>query len=446
MKRIELVSCKADADTIHYVVCEDNGVGLLQNDRVDLFIKFHTDEKVKFDLKEIPQSILQIPISLFLLPITYFYKVELVIPEMDKGLYDRLPQIYNTYSKIYGPFKDEWRGNLTIKSIVDAPQIGDAKYDRVVFFSGGVDACHASINYPGGRTLLVSIPDIEHAAKNSGPLREEKFSLIKNFSSVVKSDWLLISNNFNNSLFKDDDIQIFLRSQRGLNSSAFVFDGWPGIKYLANMCSVAPIAYYFGIKELIMGSSFEQIEDKLLLNYDGANPELTDTIGFANTHFGEQEGLMVRRSKKVVNIIDWCNAHGVKTKLWACFRDGTAQCGFCAKCIRTQLNILCAGENPKDWGFENFSEKEYTRHIKSYKYVESNPCWLWDNLESIDDKKHYPYCDEVLHWLKSIGYKEYHRCSQEISKTKPSVLKRLIAFRRYPHYVKKIATKLFGDK
>lgn len=28
--------------------------------------------------------------------------------------------------------------------------------------------------------------------------------------------------------------------------------------------------------------------------------------------------------------------------LWTCFDDETEQCGTCIKCVRTQLNILCA--------------------------------------------------------------------------------------------------------
>ncbi len=444
MKKIEITNVLVEDNTVHYRVIEEAGTGLLRKDSVDLFIRFHSSEEMSFDLKSVPQSILLLPLSLYILPITYFYNVELVIPEMDKVLFENLPSIYEAYSKIYGPFKESWRGKVTVQKVVENKPVESSLYDKIVFFSGGVDACHAGINNPGKKSLLVSIPDIEANAKNDGPLREEKFSLIKNFSNVVDSDWFLISNNFNVSLFKDAEIYAFLRSSRHLCSSAFEFDGWGGIKYMANMCSVAPIAYHFGIQELIMGSSFEQIEDKLLLNYDGANPELTDTILFVNTHFGEQEGLMVRRSKKVVDIIEWCKAHNITTKLWACFQDGDIQCGFCMKCVRTQLNILCAGENPRDWGFDNFSEKELTDYVKSYCYRESNPCWLWDNIESIQDNKKYQYCNDLLHWLKKIGYKKYTRRAN--MRTLPGKLKRILNIEKYPHYIKMLYIKLTRDK
>lgn len=444
MKKIEIIKTTVEKNTIRYQVREENGLGLLQQDVVDLFIRFQGDENFDCNLNNAPLSILLLPISLYLVPITYFYKVELVIPEMDKVLYDRLPAIYEAYSKIYGPFKDEWRGKVTVNRTMENRPITNAKYDKVVFFSGGVDACHAGINNPGKRTLLVSIPDIEKWAQNEGPLREEKFSLIKEFSKVVNSDWLLISNNFNTALFKDNEINKCLRTERGLNSPAYIFDGWGGIKYLANMCSVAPIAYLYGVDNLVMGSSFEQIEDYMQINQDGANPEITDSIRFANIAFAEQEGLKVRRAHKVNNIVNWCNTKGVKTKLWACFRDSSTQCGYCGKCLRTQLNILCAGENPKDWGFENFSEQKFSKYIRNYNYLESNPCWLWDNIDTINDTKTYPYCNEMLHWLKEIGYKEYLFRAEK--KAKPTLIKRLTAISRYPRYIKEIIKKIGLNK
>ena len=280
MKRIELSKITVEDDKILYEVRQDSGVELLRQDLAQLFIHLHCAENVKVSLGRVPQSILAIPISLYLLPLTYFYKIELVLPVMDKMLYDNLPEIYAAYSKLYGPFDEKWRGKVTVKTIIEAPTPEKNMYDRVVFFSGGVDACSAGINNPGRKTLLVSIPDIEKPAKNEGPLREEKFSLIQKFAKIVDSDWVLISNNFNATLYKDLEINNYLRTQKGLNSSAFNFDGWGGIKYLANMCSVAPLAYACGIKKLIMGSAFEPIEETRAISNDGAHPLLSNSISF----------------------------------------------------------------------------------------------------------------------------------------------------------------------
>ena len=443
MKKIELTKTYVEGDTIHYQVREEKGLGLLQKEVVDLFICYHGDEHYDCDLSKAPNSILSIPVSLYMLPITYFFDdVELVIPEMDSVLYQQLPAIYDAYSKIYGPFKQDWRGKLTVNKVIENAHIESSEYDKIVFFSGGVDACHAGISNPGKRSLLVSVPSIEREAINEGPLREQKFRLIKEFSRVVNSNWLLISNNFNSTLFNEKVIYQCLSKKRVLSSHAYNYDGWGGIRYLANICSVAPYAYLAGVSEMIMGSSYEQIEDNYQVNLDGTNPDLTDSIKFAYTEFSEQDGPLTRRSQKVKNIVEWCKQHHVKTRLWACFTNGSTQCSYCVKCCRTQLNLLGVCENPKDWGFDNFSEKKFAKFIKSFKYNESNVCWLWDIIDIIQDDKIYPYCNELLHWLKSIGYKKYHKRATE--KARPTIVKRLFAFSQYPHYVKIIFSKLIG--
>lgn len=443
MKKVVLSGIAVKGDRILYKITQDAGVGLLKQDTVELFVRFHCGENVNFDLGQIPQSMLAVPISLYLLPLIYFYKVEVVLPVMDKLLYDRLPEIYTAYAKMYGPFQEGWRGKLTVNEVVETPAPQSGKHDRVVFFSGGVDACSAGINNPGRRTLLVSIPDIETQAKAEGPLREEKFALIKRFSKIVDSDWVLISNNFNAALYRDTEINNYLKTQLGLSSSAFKFDGWAGIKYLANMCCVAPLAYALGIKSLVMGSAFEPIEDTRAISNDGAHPILSNTISFAGIRFAEQDELYTRRSAKVRKIIEWCDSRGKKVKLWVCFHDGSSQCGVCNKCVRTQLNILCAHGNPKDWGFDNFDEKEFVRLIKSYRYLDT-PCWHWDTDQAIDAQSVYPYCNDMLHWLKGIGYKEYRRRAMACAarRRRLGYLRKLLYVQKYPRYLKSALGKL----
>lgn len=442
MKKIELVRVWVEDCTIRYTIREDRGLGLLKQESVDLFVRFHFNETFNCDLNMAPLSILALPISLYMIPITYFYDVELVIPEMDRELYERLPRIYSAYSRIYGPFQESWRGKVAVKKIVDNHLDGDSKYDKVVFFSGGVDACHAGISNAGSRSLLVNIPDIERQDKKDFDLHDVKISLTKNFAKMVGSDWLLIANNFKACLFRDNEIKKYLSEVRGLTSPAYKFDGWQGIKYVGNMCCVAPVAYLTGAKALIMGSGYEELEGEYIVNLDGANPEITDSIGFANVSFAPQDG-MFRRTLKVRNIMDWCKAHGVTTKLWACYVGGLKQCGFCGKCVRTQLNILCAGGNPKEWGFEGFLDEKFEKFIRAYKYRESTFCWLWDMIDTIEEGRTYPCLNELLHWLKSIGYKRYaSRANRRAALM--GILKRAVSIRSYPRYARRVVFKLIG--
>lgn len=446
MKRtIELTRIAVDGDTVKYEIHDNTGLGLLRKEKVEAQIQFHNADTFGFEPDKLPESVLAIPITLYLLPVTFFYHIELILPSMDNTLYHNIPALYAAYSQMYGPFKEEWRGKIVAKEIV-ATRMPDARYDRIVFFSGGVDAIHAGINNPGKRNVLVSVPSIEVYSKNEGALRNEKFAMIKEFSCVIGSDWLLVANDFNQAVFDDEigsngKITRHIRDTFRLNTAAFNHSGFWGMRYIPNLCSVAPFAYAMGIKELIMGSSYEEIEYKMEWSLDGANSLITNAFKFSDISFVEQDGLYTRRSQKVRNIVSTFKNQGEHVRIWTCFGDSSEQCGECAKCVRTQLNILCTGENPKDWGFARFDEKSFSRLVRSYRWFEKVPCWTWDIIDSIDDSRTYPYCNELLHWLKRVGYKRYFNRSRQMHKL---MLNRIFKFSKYPHYACVVWRRLIG--
>lgn len=442
-KTIEITKINTTGNVIQYEIQDNTSLNLLKNQTVEAWVEYHHAESFDFSLNGLPESILAIPATLYLLPVTWFYGVELVVPSMDKMLSDHLSNIYSAYSKIYGPFKKEWCGKVTAKDIVEN-HLPNSRFDNIVFFSGGVDAVHAGINHTGSRNVLVSVPSIEfvtHIQKTNARANfyDSKTKLISDFSAISGSNWLLITNNFRADIFNDSRIQSDLKNILYLSSEAFLFDGWYGIKYLGNLLSAIPFAYAMGIKNLIMGSGYEQLEDMPVVNQDGANPDLSNSFKIAGIIFAEQDGLCIRRSLKVKNIIDWGHVHNKGLKLWTCFNDQSEQCGVCTKCVRTQLNILCMGENPAAWGFRNFSEKNFSRLIRSFKYYEKNTYMLWDIIDSIDENTVYPYCNDLLHWMKRMGYKKYYK-KVFYRFNKP----RFLRFYKYPHYMKKLFQKVIG--
>jgi len=441
-RTIELTRVTVDGDTIRYEIHDNTGLGLLRGEKVEAWIKFHNTAVFDFDLDKLPESVLAIPITLYLLPITFFYQIELILPCVDETLYHNIPLLYSAYSQMYGPFKKEWGGKVVVEKIVKN-KMTHTKYDNIVFFSGGVDAIHAGINNPGERSVLVGVPSIEVHSENEGALRDEKFVLLKDFSHIIGSNWLLVSNNFNQDVFddvigKNGKITRFLRSTLQLNTAAFNHSGFWGMRYIPNLCSVAPFAYAMGIKNLIMGSSL--IEDKVEPALDGTNPVITNAFKFSDISFGEQDGLYTRRSQKVKNIISNFKSQGIYVRIWACFNNSSEQCGECAKCIRTQLNILCTGENPKYWGFTHFDERYFSRLVRSYHWVEGGIDDVWGVIDSIEGSRIYPYCNELLHWLKRVGYKRYFTRARW--RRKLMLLSRVFKLGKYPHYIRMIYYRL----
>ncbi len=63
---------------------------------------------------------------------------------------------------------------------------------------------------------------------------------------------------------------------------------------------------------------------------------------------------------------------------------------------------------------------------------------LRDIFNSIESDRTYPYCDDLLHWLKRIGYKEYRKRVMIVRN-----VKRLFKIHRYPHFVKVLFKRIF---
>lgn len=430
-------------DTIHYVIFDNTGFNLFPRRKAEVWVKYHNCEAFDFKLEKLPLSILSMPATLYLMHITWLYGVDLIVPAIDKVLNEDLQNIYETYSRIYGPFKPEWKGKI-IAQLIEENKTPELTYDNIIFFSGGVDAIHAAINNCEDRNVLVTVPSIEWSPsmnKENTNFNKSKTRLIRDFSAIYGCKWLMVTNNFRDNLIPETRIPHDFYEILSVTSEAVRNDYCRGLKYVSNLLSSAPFAYAMGVKKIIMGSGYGEVENIPHINMDGANPELSDSFKFAGVSFAEQDGLKTRRSEKVRNIINWCIKKGVKTNIWACFDDSTEQCGVCHKCVRTQLNILAVSQNPKNWGFKNFDENKFTDFVKGYNYNDTCKAMLWDLFDSIDDSIVYPYCNELLHWLKKQGYKQY--LQKAVRKKKILLnLKRIVSIHRYPHFIIEIFKKL----
>lgn len=446
-KNIDVKNIYVVGNTIYYEIYDNTGLNLFPQQKAEVWVKYYNCEAFGFNIEKLPLSILSMPATLYLMHITWLYGVDLIVPAIDKVLYEDLQNIYETYSRIYGPFKPEWKGKIVAQSI-EENKILESTYDNIVFFSGGVDAIHAAINNCEDKTVLVTVPSIEWSPsmnKENTNFNKSKTRLIRDFSVISGCKWLMVTNNFRDNLIPETRISRDFYKILSVTSEAVRTDSCRGLKYISNLLSSAPFAYAMGVKKLVMGSGYEPMENIPYTNMDGANPELSDSFKFAGVSFAEQDGLTTRRSEKVRNIINWCIKRGVKTNIWACFDDSTEQCGVCNKCVRTQFNILAVSQNPKDWGFRNFDEKKFTDFVKAYNYYEKCKPMLWDLIDSIDDSIVYPYCNELLHWLKKQGYKQY---SQKATRKRKIYLnlKRIVNIHRYPHYIISILKKFFSKR
>lgn len=174
--------------------------------------------------------------------------------------------------------------------IEDAP-MPPAAFERLVFCGGGLDGLSAAVNNPGPKNVLACVPSIETTHRNKKnsvgeDFIEAKYRLIRGISSVTKSPWVLVTNNFRAAI-----TQKYRNETDDLRST-----------HTANMLSAAPFAWSQGIGTLVMGSTYEPLEGKGAWGMDSAHPDMSNAIRFSGVSFAEQDGLYARRTDKVRSI------------------------------------------------------------------------------------------------------------------------------------------------
>jgi hypothetical protein len=91
MKRtIELTRIAVDGDTVKYEIHDNTGLGLLRKEKVEAQIQFHNADAFGFEPDKLPESVLALPITLYLLPVTFFYHIELILSSIDNTLYHNI--------------------------------------------------------------------------------------------------------------------------------------------------------------------------------------------------------------------------------------------------------------------------------------------------------------------------------------------------------------------
>ena len=302
-KAIEVAKITARGNRIEYLLRDESGLGLFKEKSLTAWIEFHNAEAFGFAAENVPISILAVPIALYLYPATWFCGVDLVLPTIDKTLFEDLDAIYDAYSNLHGPFSPEWRGKVLPSKIEDA-EMPAPKFERLVFFSGGVDAVHAALNNAGPKNVLASVPSIESVRKGKGrrldagkDFLEVKSRLVRDFSGVTKSPWVLVTNNFNDDIFDSKKVE---RDAKGKISTPETY--FSHMVKLGNMLSAAPFAHALGIRTLVMGSGYTPLEGKDGWSKDGDYPDLSNSIKFSGAAFAEQDGFYTRRTAKVRNI------------------------------------------------------------------------------------------------------------------------------------------------
>ena len=298
------------------------------------------------DVSNTPFSIAAIPLLANIIPISWFAGFDVFVDEIDETFFNSLKELKKQFEKYHPKIKN--KGKLIYKKLVDNKFNGD---NSILLFSGGLDSFESLTRNYDKDPYLVSIHGADVQIED-----EKRWKQFKEFNEeepiINKSKLTYIESNLRDFYRYKVDLMV--------SSSSW----WGEIQHgMALLGVLAPLSYLLKANQLFIASSNTKEVDFSW----GSRPELDENMKWANISV-IHDGYHLRRTEKIVNIIEFAKRKNVKINLRVCYselRNG-ANCNKCAKCQRTMLGIILAGENPTKYGLE-VPTKFYDMILSNFK-------------------------------------------------------------------------------
>ena len=212
--------------------------------------------------------------------------------------------------------------------------------DKVLLlFSGGIDAQTSYILNIAKHPLLCNIQGwLQHDGDNSDAAEADKRD-ISRFAAEQKMNATFLQSNFA-VVVNADHYQNKVGSKIGYN-------WWYGFQHSMAFISIAiPIAYYRGIDEILIASSYFIGSSSLCASYATTDIE----FNFAGKGHTIHDGFELTRQDKVHIVVEHQRKSGKPYPIRVCsFNDHN--CCECEKCFRTMLGIVAEGADVHDFDF-----------------------------------------------------------------------------------------------
>jgi len=326
---------------------------------------FFAEYDASINLATLDESIVTIPFLLSVIPIVWLFNKTYSIDVMDKDLYHSLQKIREVF-RIFYP-RHSWSGELIPKKLVTNTMSPSNEPDQPVLallFSNGLDSTSASISHIDIKQLLITAwgADVKTGATKQWNRVLEQ---CRKFSQIYGHDHTFIKSNFREFT---ETPYLYKKLPRWwvLVSHALAFSGL-----------VAPLLMEHNIPALLVASTFTVKRPYPF----GSHPAIDNNIAFAGSSVYHADADK-DRVQKIANITNVCGEKNIPfPKLRVCCVSLKGEnCLKCEKCFRTLTQIIIAGQEPKECGF-NISVDGTIQRIKKFfqneKGLNPNLLFLW---------------------------------------------------------------------
>ena len=374
-----LESVTVDKNRVHCVINKEFKKKYLTQ---DFFAEY--DEDV--DLTKLDYSIQIMPCIMNLVSIVWISGKDYFIDSMDEELFHSLEKVKEVIKRMYK--KTHWNGRLIprklVKNTYDFAHDKHNKERMALLFSGGVDSTASTLFHRDKKQLLVTVWGHWDLPLSDKKLWNTRKKQLIDFGKQLGHKNTFIKSSGYSFLNRTvlDKISPEVSSWR-----IFVVEGigWAGL--------VAPLMLLKGYPVLRHAST-------ITWDFDypaAANPFIDNNIRFAGVGL-EHDMFDVNRIEKCALIADICKHDNAMKRLpkpfvRVCEEKIVENCCRCQKCVRTILEFIIVGENPRDYGFAINPEHVINNSQKFMKGHTTGATTVW----------HFKHMQEILRKREKAG-------------------------------------------
>ncbi len=364
--------------------------------RTNQFFAEYDEDTV--DLSQLDSTALTIPVIMALMPIILVSNKAWLVESIDEDLYNCFNRVKKVF-KIFHPSLS-WEGEIIPEKLVkNVPLKTDDKSSNLaLLFSGGLDAVCSSICHINSKQLLITICGSDIHVKN-------------------KHMWNCVKKHVNNYADLYGQSNSFVRSNFALLHAPRLSKLTPAIKNWWGCTSqslgytglTAPICLCSGNNTLLIASTRTE---ECPYPY-GTHPVIDNALSFAGITV-IHDGAEYDRVEKIDAIIKQCNAESLPLPplrvCWGHDKEG-GNCGNCEKCLRTINELLAAGIDPNEVGFDIVISKimDLTRNYLGKGHTfKRGLAWHWGCIQRYISKHLNSYDNikkDYFQWLANVPIK-----------------------------------------
>lgn len=289
-------------------------------------------------IPEIPQSLAAVPLIANIIPLVWLKNGVVYIDRLDEDFLNCLENVKKGYCEMYPDLVFQGAVHTTAEKNVPKQEMAKT----LQLFSGGVDAFFTLFSHLEEKPVLFTVWGSDVYLKDVQGWNNVQ-QVIQETANAYQLKTGYARSNFRG----------MLREGSLTREIGFIPHGnwWFSFQHAIVLLAHAAVpAWCLGVKTVYIASSYtEKFKGKISCASDPLTDNHVRFCGAKVVH----DGYDYDRLEKVYRICEFKNTSGKNVPLHVCWQSsGGKNCGICEKCCRTICEVLCAGGDPADFGFE----------------------------------------------------------------------------------------------